>query len=197
MTKSFEHLPLEKLADMAEDRLAAEDRVVANNHISACSTCESQLQQLADLINLMRSDLSKDAPRDLIAHAINLFEKSPARPPLLRRLVATLNFDSLREAPAFGMRSGHTTARQLLYSAEGNDIDLRVMVQDDKFVVAGQILREDCVSGRVEVSGPVEAQASLSDECEFTLPAMPPGSYRLRLQLPDVEIEVPELEFTA
>ena len=51
----------------------------------------------------------------------NLLREEPS---LLRRVLAVLSFDSLNVAPAFGTRSGATGSRQMLYSAEENDIDL-------------------------------------------------------------------------
>jgi hypothetical protein len=34
----------------------------------------------------------------------------------------------------------------------------------------------------------------LNELCEFTFPAIPTGNYSLRVRMPDVEIEIPELE---
>jgi hypothetical protein len=148
----------------------------------------------------MKTDRSEDAPRDAVAYAVNIFrqQRQSREPSVLRRLIAALSFDSLNTAPAFGVRSGQSASRQLIYSAEENDIDLRLTLQDDMWIVAGQVLREDCVGGRVEFDGPSGlVSAELNETCEFTLPPVPPGNYLLRVLMSDVEVEVPRLELQA
>jgi hypothetical protein len=109
--------------------------------------------------------------------------------------MATLTFDSLSVAPAFGVRSGQSSTRQLIFSAEENDIDLRIKNQDDKWIVAGQVLRADCVGGEVVLEGSAGSiSVSLNAQCEFSLPAVPPGIYSLRISLADVEVQIPKLQ---
>ena len=113
----------------------------------------------------------------------------------MQRIVAKLIFDSRNATPAFGIRSLHTSSRQLLYSAQQSDLDLRITIQNEECIVAGQVIREKCIGGLVEISGPTgSAEASLNELCEFTLPAIPVGLYSLRVRMLDVEIEIPELE---
>lgn len=170
-------------------------------HISGCSECAEKLQRLDHVVRLMASDQAEDAPRDVVAYAVNIFSdraKSPKQS-LKRRILAALSFDSgMNQAPAFGVRSGQTGSRQLIYSAEENDIDLRLTLHDDLWVVAGQVLRENCVGGQVEMEGSSgSTAAALNELCEFTLPAVPPGNYLLRVYMADIEVELPQLELTA
>lgn len=163
-------------------------------HIATCSACHDTLNRLRHLISMMKNDTGQDAPRDVLLSAINIFS-SPTQPPV-RRVVGTLIFDSRVAAPAFGMRSLRSASRQLLYSAEESDLDLRITIQNEECVVSGQVIRDPCAGGTVEISGPTgAAQASLNELCEFALPPVPVGTYSLRLTMPDVEIEIPELEF--
>jgi hypothetical protein len=106
-----------------------------------------------------------------------------------------LTFDSRSAGPAFGMRSLHTAWRQLLYSAQESDVDLRIRVQNEECFITGQVIHEGCDGGFVEISGPGgSSQVSLNALCEFTLPTIPVGKYSLRVMLPDVDIEIPDLE---
>lgn len=197
---SSSHLSVETLADLAEDQLGAEAREAALAHTAICSTCDKALLELRQLIRMMRSDRAEDVPGEVVSAAIDIFSRQlqPTTPSSLRRIVATLIFDSLGSTPAFGMRSGQTSSRQLLYSAEGSDLDLRITVQNDQCVVAGQVLRDGCKGGLVEIVGAIgSAETSLNELCEFTFPALPLGNYKLRVKMEDVEIEVPELELTA
>jgi hypothetical protein len=186
------HISLETLADMAEDRVAGSALRAALAHVSKCSACDDILRRMRQVILTMKSDRAADAPRDVLLSAINIFSPSPSP---LRRVVAILTFDSRRAGPAFGMRSIQTASRQLLYSAQETDLDLRITVQNGECIVAGQIMRDGCSSGVVEISGVNgSSAANLNDLCEFTLPAVPVGNYSLILRMLDVEIEIPELE---
>jgi hypothetical protein len=192
MTNSS-HISLETFTDIVEGRATSETLELAVAHISSCSDCVDTLRHLQQVILTMKSDTSKDAPRDVLYSAINIF--SPARRAPLRHIIAILTFDSRLAGPAYGIRSVRSTSRQLLYSAQETDLDLRVTVQNDECIVTGQVIRADCVSGQVEISGDAgAATASFNEVCEFTLPAIPLGNYSLRIKMPDVQIEIPELE---
>ena len=197
MTSSDRHISHEKLADLIDGRATLEEQAQLMTHISDCHHCGNELQRLERLIALMRSDNSEDAPIDVISNAIGLFRDhvTSREPVVLRRLTATLSFDSLNMAPAFGVRSGQAASRQLIYSAEENDIDLRLTFNNEMWVVSGQVLREDCGGGRVEIDGPGGVRsAALNETCEFVLPAVSPGNYLLRVSLPDLLVEIPQLE---
>lgn len=187
------HISLETFVDIVEGRATSAALEGAVAHISSCSDCVDTLRQLQQVILTMKSDTSKDAPRDLLQSAINIF--SPEKRTTLRHIIGILTFDSRVAGPAYGIRSLRSASRQLLYSAQETDLDLRVTVQNDECIVAGQVIRADCVNGLVEISGDAgSATASLNEVCEFTLPAIPLGNYALKIKMPDVQIEIPELE---
>ena len=197
------HLPFAELADLAEGRLTPEARAASLEHVTACSRCSSKLERLEQVMGLMRSDEGLDAPPALVSQAINLFRARAARdasPSLTRRILAALSFDSLQMSPAYGVRSGQAAARQLLYSAGENDLDLRVTASGDGWVIAGQVLGANCagLKGEVELQGTSQAsRAELNDQCEFRLPPVGAGSYQLRVRFGDDLIEIPELELKA
>src|SRR5262249_22520741 len=142
------HISFADLADLAEERKATS--AAAQEHLANCLSCASELQSLRNTISLMRSDTTEDAPKPLIEHARNLFRAGVAaarEPSLLRLVVAALTFDSLTAAPVFGLRSQTSAGRQLIYSAETADIDVRVSRNNEEWQVAGQVLGSDCTSG--------------------------------------------------
>ena len=187
------HIPLETLADIVENRATARALETAMAHVATCSACDDTLRRLRQLVLMMRSDTAADAPRDVLMSAISLFSPQRKRP--LPRIIATLIFDSRQAGPAFGMRSLRMTSRQLLYSAHQADLDLRIAIQNEECVVAGQVIRDGCAGGLVEIAGATgTAEASLNELCEFKLPAIPVGNYSLKVRMSDVEIEIPELE---
>jgi hypothetical protein len=193
-----QHIPFTAIADLAENRAAADESSTLMRHISTCTKCGDELRRLEQVILMMRTDTEPDAPRDLIAYAVNIFaqRRESGASTLLRRIVAALTFDSRANlAPAFGVRSGQTTSHQLVYTAEGNDVDLRLTPLEDQWVVAGQLLGEGCEAGEVRLEGETgTAAVRLNELCEFILPPMPSGKYTLVLRLGNIEVEVPQLE---
>lgn len=201
MKFSPEHLPFARLADLAEGRLTAAETAAARAHLEGCAACAGQAAELERLTGLMRADTSEDAPRDVLFNAVQLFRSRPTTaetPSFLRRLVASLSFDSGARNPAYGLRSGATAAasRQLLFSAGDLDVDLRLAPSGEGWSVSGQVLGE-CAGGRAELFADGDdtpaARADLNDLCEFTLPTVAAGTYTLRLIVEDAEIEVPGL----
>jgi hypothetical protein len=187
------HISLETLADMAEERAQSETLQAAESHIAECETCNDALQNLRRLIPLMNSDTAEDVPRDVLRSVLSVF--TPATPAPLPRIIAVLTFDSRAAGPAFGMRSIRTASRQLLYTAQETALDLRVTVEKEECSLAGQIIRDNCAGAQIELSGVTgTVTTELNELCEFSFPAIPLGMYSLRVRMPDVEIEIPELE---
>lgn len=187
------HISLETLADMAEERASSGTMQTTELHLAACETCNAALQNLRRVIGLMKSDTSEDAPRDVLMAALRIF--TPSRTATLPRIIAVLTFDSRAAGPAFGMRSIHTASRQLLFTAQETALDLRVSVENEECSLAGQIIRDNCAGAQVELSGATgTVTTELNDLCEFSFPVIPVGTYSLRVRMPDVEIEIPELE---
>ncbi len=201
------HIKFEQLVDLSENRVPAERRAGMLAHAHDCDFCAKELARVHQVINLMRADTTTDAPRDVLAHAVNLFRpqtaNAAAKPSLVQRVLAALTFDSAKAAPAYGLRSGAITAatRQLLYTAGENDLDLRLAQSGaTSWIVSGQVLGECATGGQVELrdaSDKVAAGASLNDTCEFVLPTIAAGNYSLRVRFAETEIEVTEIELKA
>lgn len=191
-----QHIAFAKLADVAEGRTTGEQRAVLEAHLGSCSKCSTELKKLQDVCELMKSDRSEDAPRDVLALARNIFKPGNLAPSLIRHIVAALTFDSsMNLTPAFGVRASASEARQLLYSAEERDVDIRIAALGDQWIVTGQLLGGDCSGAQIQAEGDSgSAQATLNDFCEFSLPPLPSGSYTLRLLLPDAQLEIQSFE---
>jgi hypothetical protein len=191
------HIPFSELTELAEEHGKTSPGALA--HLAICSECSSQLQLLRQTIGFMRSDTAEDAPAELIRQAKSIFrEKVVAHgPSLLQVILASLTFDSLTNAPAFGLRSQTSAGRQLIYSTESADIDVRVSAENDQWQIAGQILGADCPGGDVDLVGDeFSVSAELNELCEFSFGAVPAGAYKISIRLPDVLIETPRLELS-
>jgi hypothetical protein len=113
-----------------------------------------------------------------------------------QRIWGALSFDSWA-APALapGMRSLRSSTRQLLFSAQGRDIDLRVTASGASFSLAGQLLGPD-ESGMVEIArlnandddGQLRQVAPLDALGEFRIDGVQHGVYVVTLQLSGEQI---------
>lgn len=155
------------------------------------------------LASLRRADEAlPGASPEAIARVLALW---PARPPLAEaaaagwRLVrAALGFDSWAGGPlAAGLRGGLPDAtHQLVYTAEGRDIELRVEGLPSGYRVTGQLLGPD-ERGRVELvpaAGGEAAEVAIDDFGEFRFEPLPAGHYQLTVRASDLAIELPPLE---
>lgn len=139
--------------------------------------------------------LLPDAPAAWIRRAEALLPGAAARAgAALRRLVATLRFDSLQQ-PALGMRGDAGAGRQLLFSVEQRDIDLRVLSGRGGVALIGQVLGPD-------EQGEIHLQAAdggvhttvLDALGAFRFDAIAPGPAVLTLRLGADEIVLPAID---
>jgi hypothetical protein len=142
----------------------------------------------------------QNAPEHVVQRALAIFARQPqaAAPGLWPRLLAVLSFDSGRAGPlAFGMRSSAGAVRQLLFSVEGRDVDLRICAADvgPGFKLSGQVLGPDSTGSVVALpdGGGHAWRVDLNELGEFALPQMPAGAYRISLELADMAIDLPLL----
>ena len=189
------HVKLDKLADMAEGRLAPSEQDALVAHTSTCHRCSEKLSQFRLAIEMMGSDTLEDAPSYALEMANRLI-RTRIKPDasVVKQVIVSLKFDSLQASPAFAVRSGANSERQLLFSAGGNDLHLQIRQAEERWVISGQVLGP-CGGGMVELQGKiVTAKTSLSEVCEFTLDSVPKGTYVLTIQMSDARLKVPELK---
>jgi len=189
------HIPFDRLVDWVEARLSVEERNQLQRHLTDCAHCRQELMQVERLFGLMQSDTSVDPPPAVVNRALRIFRsrQAPTTQPLLQRIVAALQFDSLQLAPAAGLRSGAAASRQLLFSAGDYDLDLRLTPteQTERWAVAGQVLGSDLITGTVALQGVTATyETPLAAPGEFLLPTVAAGDYTLIVRLPDQEIAV-------
>ena len=190
-----QHISFTELANIADE--LSQPAAVTLQHLATCSHCAKELQTLRQAIGLMRIDDVENAPASLITNAKAMFRGRGANrePSRLARVLAALTFDSLTAKPAFGLRSGVSAGRQLVYSTEMADIDLRVSPQSGEWEIAGQILGSSQSGGKVNLAGGgFSASADLNELAEFGFQSVPSGIYTMFVHLPELEIEIPPLQ---
>lgn len=121
------------------------------------------------------------------------------RPPLVRRWLAVLSFDSATTPPvAIGMRALRSQTRQLLFTWQEIDLDLRVapMATADGWALSGQLLGAD-PQGHLALIGPgheVTRTVALDALGEFGLDGVASGSYHISVHLGGGVLELPALD---
>jgi hypothetical protein len=166
------------------------------------------LKQLSDeelLARLPQAAALPDAPVAWMQRALAAWQAplgvrlAGAAEVLRERVQAWLRFDSWAGAPlAAGLRSTGTSAtRQLIFSAEGRDVDLRIApAGGGLFSVSGQVLGPD-ERGTIALAredGAAAQEAPLDEFGEFHLDGVEPGRYRLGLLLAAQELELPPFD---
>lgn len=153
----------------------------------------------AELARTLRASRGlEEAPEVLIQRAIGAWRPraaaAPGAPGLLRRLAATLRFDSLATpAPALGLRAGADRMRQLLFSTEARDVDLRLEPESGgRWRISGQVLGPDEQGSAAllpELGEP--QQVSWNELAEFGFEPVAGARCRLLLRGADWELELP------
>ena len=165
----------------------------------------------AELLRELRRahDELPDAPPALLRAALDLWRAAPESSAiaalaagLRTRLTAWLSFDSWATPLALhGMRSARTPTRQLLFSAEHRDIDLRITPTAGVFSITGQVLGPG-TAGSVDLlaHGAAEAaahRAQLDPLGEFRIDGVQAGRYAMTLRLGGDEIVLPAIDVGA
>jgi hypothetical protein len=153
---------------------------------------------LNQIVSLMQRDDSADAPADAVRWAKNLFRARAAEPKksVVERVMAVLQLDLSPGSAAFGERSGAAgAARQLLFEAGGNAIDLRIAPVKKGFSLSGQLLGEDFAGAEVALDGAAASLTTAAGEMsEFAFASVPAGVYRLIVRSAEKEIVIENIE---
>lgn len=189
-------ISLAQLIDLAEGRLPPGDAASLRRRIAADPSSAAELAAFEELIGLMRSDESVDAPEHVIARAARLVRPQANAPSagILTRILATLRSDSWQRPLAAGLRSGQSGPRSLTYSAEAWDLDLQITRQAGGWQLRGQLLGPE-LAGSVALRGGASTVTTVISELgEFGLPPVEAGTYALYLSLGEHEIVVSPVE---
>jgi hypothetical protein len=143
-------------------------------------------KRLEHIVKRMTADRSQDAPADAVKYAKDLFRvrAAEARPSMARRILAALQIDLAPNVAAFGERSAAgAEARQMLFDAEDNAVDMRITAAGELFDIRGQVLGSGFENADAEIAGPAGKQASKLDENGgFTFTGLAAGDYSLSIR---------------
>lgn len=141
------HLDLAGADDLAEGRMDDQQRQFWLSHLADCSHCGGQMEEWRKMREALRRAHLESAPRDVYSKAVAIFrnpetaQNKAEKEPIVRRLIASLAFDSFQQPALAGVRSAGTAeARQLVLVADPFDIHARIWTEQDRYRLDGQIL---------------------------------------------------------
>jgi len=193
----------DRLLDYTDGRLLRESSdEVAAHLIRGCNSCSDNQRWYEGLRQITDSDDSIEPPAWVLKRAVRLFDTSRSQSLVRRnrgRIVAQLVFDSLRLPTLAGARAIELEGRQQLYRAGDYSIDLNVTVSDERGTeFTGQVLRQgelmfesvgglplSLMRGRKKVVTTVT-----NTRGEFTISAIGPGDYDLRVDVVEGPITI-------
>jgi hypothetical protein len=146
------------------------------------------------IIHLMQTDESVDAPASAVRWSKNIFRARAVEPKksVLERIFAILQMDLPPAEAVFGERSAAASqARQMLFQAGENALDIRIAKTGHGFNLHGQILGRGFANGTVKLG---DFETAVNEIGEFRLKEIPGGIYNLIVQGSEKEIVVRDLE---
>ena len=195
-----------KLLDWVEGRLSEEEaRAVERLVALGDSATREEVAWLRAFARISEDTVIASPPpqvRQTLTDRFEAYAQSKREPGLLKRLVATLTFDSGMQ-PAPGLRTAGTpqSQRQFVYSTEAADvtIDVSLRPQEELLDLDGQIFPTNGTDpGGFDVrllAGASEVSTSATNDLgEFTFEAVPPGVYEVLASSERVEIRIPRVE---
>lgn len=156
----------------------------------------SNEQAINEIIRLMQTDQSVDAPEDAVKRAKNIFLSKAAEPKqsLVQKVFAVLQVNLSPRTAVFGERST-AAVRQMLFEAGDASIDLRITEGEQGFSLAGQILSEDFTGAEITLSNAKKSITARAGQLsEFKFENLAQGKYTLTITQKDRQIEIENLE---
>lgn len=182
-----------------DGHLTEESKAMIDSHLANCAECSQMKQELQEFVIWLESDSSFEPPADVLQWGMSLFQ------PLLqtketvggkvRRIVASLVFDTFDEPALAGVRRVGAPPRQLLFRAGDVDVDVKIesVETNDRISLVGQVLSNnekffDNTPVKLESHGMVRYKTMTNFVGEFVFDEVPKDTYHLSVDLPEGQI---------
>ena len=193
------HVNAEKLMVYRDGHSTEESKAMIDSHLAHCAECSQMNQELQEFVIWLESDSSFEPPADVLQWGMSLFQ------PLLqtkesvggkvRRIVASLVFDTFDEPALAGVRRVGAPPRQLLFRAGDVDVDVKIesVETNDRISLVGQVLSNnekffDNTPVKLESHGMVRYKTMTNFVGEFVFDEVPKDTYHLSVDLPEGQI---------
>ncbi len=201
-----EDLRFARLVDWVEGRLPEEEARAVERHVArGDGAMREEVDWLRAFARISEDAVIASPPpqvRETLTERFEAYAQGKREPGLLKRLVATLTFDSGLQ-PAPGLRTAGTPElqRKCTYSTDAADITISVRPRprDGLVDIQGRIFPVNSTSpgafGVQLLEGPSEVVTTAANALgRFTFEAIPPGVYEVLASSERVEIRIPHLE---
>jgi len=172
------------------------EKSALEGHVMNCAECAEVKQEFQALMVRLQEDSSFEPPVELVQWGLNLFQ--PIMQPQvggLRRLIASLIFDTYDQPMLAGVRRVGVPPRQLLFRAGDVDVDVKIesMEANDRITLVGQVLSNaakffDNTPVKLESHGIVRYRTRTNVVGEFSFDEVPKDTYHLSVDLPEGQI---------
>ncbi len=191
------HLSTENLMTYIDGRTSGTDRPGVEEHLASCGDCDGLRLELQTLITDLRKDSVNEPPVDVVENGIRLFQPviQHSVGGKIRKIIATLVFDTFDQPVMAGMRRVGAPPRQLLFRAGDVDVDVKIesMEANDRITLVGQVLSNDSkffdnTPVKLESHGIVRYKTRTNLVGEFSFDEVPKDTYHLSVDLPEGQI---------
>jgi len=193
------HLSVEDLTNYVDAVVAGKNVSdgLVESHLSVCAECFQAKEALLNLIVLLQRDASFEPPGSLVEWAFDLFQPmlQPTSGGKLKRIIASLIFDTYEQPMLAGVRRMGAPPRQLLFRAGEVDVDVKVesLEANDRITLIGQVLSNaakffDNTPVKLESQGVTRFRTVTNVVGEFSFDDVPKDTYHLSVDLPEGEI---------
>ncbi len=197
------HPDYETLLNYVEASQSVEARASTEAHLNQpCSQCQARTKHIAELLGMLAvPDSTFVPPPAVLRRMLNV----PYRQRISERSTTPLSlvFDSLTQRIVGSRAGGAPNAQQLLFSAEGVDVDLHVTSGPNQLTLRGQVLGSPSGQSRSTIlvilqSGEENVLTTETDRLgQFVFHSVPAGTYDLHVELEETEIAIPGLRLGA
>jgi hypothetical protein len=193
----MQHINTEDLVDYMDGRVSGERRLELENHLSTCNDCVELKNELGMLVLRLQEDTAFEPSAELLQWGLSLFQPllQPSTGGKLRKLIASLVFDTFDEPALAGVRRVGAPPRQLLFRAGDVDVDVKIesMEANDRITLVGQVLSTtakffDNTPVKLESHGIVRYRTMTNLVGEFSFDEVPKDTYHLSVDLPEGQI---------
>jgi hypothetical protein len=193
----MQHINTEDLVDYMDGRVSGEGKLSVENHLSKCGDCAELKEELRVLVLRLQEDTTFEPPAELVKWGVSLFQPllQPSTGGKLRKLIASLVFDTFDQPLLAGVRRVGAPPRQLLFRAGDVDVDVKIesMEANDRITLVGQVLSTtakffDNTPVKLESHGIVRYRTMTNLVGEFSFDEVPKDTYHLSVDLPEGQI---------
>ena len=190
------HLTVENLMNYMEGLGSDVENSTAVAHLATCRECSELKQEFQILVAQLREDSSFEPPAELVQWGKNLFQPiMQLETGGLRKIIASLVFDTFDQPMLAGVRRVGAPPRQLLFRAGDVDVDVKIesMEANDRITLVGQVLSSatkffDNTPVKLESHGIVRYRTRTNVVGEFSFDEVPKDTYHLSVDLPEGQI---------